>query len=405
MSGRSRWLEDRRTNADWTSLAFLGPHPETALIGLERRVQEELGLASAVRQWGGRKGADVMSLMEGLLHRELQALSGGELVRVVVASALTRCAQEVQIDVALEQLDRFWRKEVLSLLLRPARAAADTILISDNRFTAGELEQFAEIVRFPHGDASPGQLNTPLSEEWPPETFPFDCSGIDPVSINIQGLSFSYPGAKLPVFKDLCLELEPGRLYLLSGPNGSGKTTFVKLLSGTLLPQSGTILYENQVFMPHRSRARYTATAFQNPDYQWSALTVQAELDRLAAKPAGGSLQNEQLLWSFGLPASCLQENPLELPFVLKKRLGLALSAASGKPWLVLDEPTLGQDAVFCTHLAQLMTSLLAAGIGVILISHHDEFKAAFSSAASLVVSEQGIRVISGGEGGRDSSR
>jgi DNA repair exonuclease SbcCD ATPase subunit len=86
-----------------------------------------------------------------------------------------------------------------------------------------------------------------------------------------------------------------------------------------------------------------------------------------------------------------LEENPIELPFVLKKRLGLALSFGRRKPWLVLDEPTLGQDAAFCDHLAQLITSLLAAGTGIILISHHDEFKASFSPAFSLEIAEHTV--------------
>jgi energy-coupling factor transporter ATP-binding protein EcfA2 len=62
-----------------------------------------------------------------------------------------------------------------------------------------------------------------------------------------------------------------------------------------------------------------------------------------------------------------------------------------GKPWLVLDEPTLGQDAAFCDHVAQLMTSLLAADTGIVLIGHHDEFKASFSSAFSLEIAEQTV--------------
>ena len=46
--------------------------------------------------------------------------------------------------------------------------------------------------------------------------------------------------------ENISLSLENGRIYALLGPNGSGKTTFMKMIAGLVKPTSGTILYENE---------------------------------------------------------------------------------------------------------------------------------------------------------------
>ena len=46
--------------------------------------------------------------------------------------------------------------------------------------------------------------------------------------------------------EDITLRLEPGLTYALLGPNGSGKTTFMKMVAGLIKPTSGTILFEDQ---------------------------------------------------------------------------------------------------------------------------------------------------------------
>ena len=45
---------------------------------------------------------------------------------------------------------------------------------------------------------------------------------------------------------NITLELEPGRIYALLGPNGSGKTTFMKTVAGLVKPTEGTVLYKGQ---------------------------------------------------------------------------------------------------------------------------------------------------------------
>src|SRR3972149_12144968 len=58
--------------------------------------------------------------------------------------------------------------------------------------------------------------------------------------ISVSGVSMRY-GSKV-LFEDVTPPFSPGRRYGLTGPNGAGKSTFMKLLTGELTPQAGTVV-------------------------------------------------------------------------------------------------------------------------------------------------------------------
>ena len=76
----------------------------------------------------------------------------------------------------------------------------------------------------------------------PHETQHFkDTTIIDPSSIVIHDVSYKHPGATSPTLRNINLTLEKGKSYAIVGKNGTGKSTLVNLLSGSLQPTQGTI--------------------------------------------------------------------------------------------------------------------------------------------------------------------
>jgi energy-coupling factor transporter ATP-binding protein EcfA2 len=267
--------------------------------------------------------------------------------------------------------------------LLPTHQIAEAVFVADNHITPEETRFFDEIVRFPLGEGA-GKQSTALMD---PEAAAKLVYAPVPTNITVQDVSFAYSARTAKIFENVSVTLKTGNLYVLIGPNGSGKTTFVKLLSGTILPQRGQLLYGSEKFNAKKSNVRYTALAFQNPDYQWTTQSVRSELSKVLGvnNLDGVSSPRREVLSAFGVPDEFMDQNPIELPFAIKKRLSVSLALLAGKPWVVLDEPTLGQDLTFRLALARLIETVLKLGVGIIVISHDAYFRSVFARREELL--------------------
>ena len=199
-------------------------------------------------------------------------------------------------------------------------------------------------------------------------------------TIAISRLNFSYPGSKT-IFENAAVALEPGRAYRVSGANGAGKTTFFKLLVGALVPTAAEMTLDGQTYLPWRDGNRALALATQNPDQQWCGATLREDMARrrkvlrkteLAARLADDRLQ--PLVQALGVAS--LDMHLYELPLAARKRLSWSWPFAGVHPWIMLDEPTVGQDRDTRENLARHLTLMCAKGYGVMFVTHDDEFAA-----------------------------
>ena len=368
-------------------LGYVGPSADLACTGLARTVREELTIAARSREQFAVNHRDlVRSLgLETLLDRGIDTLSGGEAVRVALASLREQGVEEVHIDTSLEQLDSHWRPSIMALLLGGETQISKRQYLVDNHLSSDEQEQFSDVLNFP--------IEPNDGHEWSRTIDPTRAVAelhIPPASaISLEDVSFSYSRRSGDVLRDSSMVLEPGCLYILNGPNGSGKSTLIKLLCGTLLPRRGAIRYGSQRFRPTRSCFRFASFAFQNPDFQWTSLTVGDELRGRTNRCRSRDVRD--ILPVFGMPPHLTETSPNDLPFVFKKRLGTALALLAGAPWLVVDEPTLGQDRHYCEALANTFRSVLTAGAGILLVSHDGYFRGLFPAAKQLLFGDRKI--------------
>lgn len=66
-----------------------------------------------------------------------------------------------------------------------------------------------------------------------------------PISVELNNLSFSYPGRTNSIIKNINYKFEPNKVYCITGKNGSGKSTLIHLISGLYQPQSGSVCINN----------------------------------------------------------------------------------------------------------------------------------------------------------------
>ena len=178
---------------------------------------------------------------------------------------------------------------------------------------------------------------------------------------------------------DVSLSIEKDELVGIVGENGAGKTTLVKHINGLLKPRKGTVRVDGSDTRDVSTArlARSVGIAFQNPDHQLFSDSVESEIT-FALKNFGfePSLIQKRLDWALGFFG--LEEYRKSSPLILsggeKKRLTLASILAWDPEVVVLDEPTVGQDAIQKEKLAEIVRMLHAAGKTIILVSHDVEF-------------------------------
>jgi len=175
------------------------------------------------------------------------------------------------------------------------------------------------------------------------------------------------------------LKVERGETVAIVGENGAGKTTLVKHVTGLLKPTKGRVLVDG-TDTEETTTARLSkkvGVAFQNPDHQLFSESVEEEM-AFALRNFGFSpeLVAQRVTW--GLELFGLEEYRKSSPLVLsggeKKRLTLACILAWDPEVVILDEPTVGQDAIQKERLAGTIKMLASAGKTVIVVSHDIEF-------------------------------
>lgn len=358
-SGRSTALMARlRQNGP---AFFVGPYAEAALSGLSSTVADEIGIYRAARPM---RAAFTRLDFAGYAERKPPTLSGGEQVLLALHCFSLSDYAAIGIDTALEQLDPENRDRAMTYLAQGASQGFSAVL-ADNR-----LDPAGMAVHELTGAGSDFACDLSAAARPPAR---------DPMPISVRGLSFRYPGGR-DIFRNANVMLEAGQAYRLSGANGAGKTTFFKLLAGVLAPDTGSIELAGKPYTPWRTGNRAFAFATQNPDHQWCGATLAEDIARrrgVLARHAMTVPSDDTL----AVLAACLgvrsmDQHLYELPLVARKRLSWLWPFSGVMPWVMLDEPTLGQDRPTREALADAIARLSRSGYGVVFITHDDAFAA-----------------------------
>jgi len=195
--------------------------------------------------------------------------------------------------------------------------------------------------------------------------------------IELQSVSYAYPGSKFPVLQDICLHVGKAEFISVIGPNGSGKSTLARLISGLLLPSAGRVLVDGMDTGTAETRKeirRRVGLVLQNPDNQLVAAVVEEDVafgpENLCLPPAEVRRRVEDAMNAVGL--SQLRRRP---PHMLsggeKQRLAIAGLLALCPSCVVLDEPTSMLDPMGRQEVLQVLRHLSDSGTAVILITHH----------------------------------
>jgi ABC-2 type transport system ATP-binding protein len=176
---------------------------------------------------------------------------------------------------------------------------------------------------------------------------------------------------KVRALKALDLEVRRGEVFGLLGPNGSGKTTTIKLLLGLLFPTRGKALVfgreatdvaknERLGYLPEESYLYRFLNAEETLDFYGRLFDMPADVRR---ERAARLIERVGLEWAKRRPLK-------EYSKGMTRRIGLAQALINDPELILLDEPTSGLDPIGTREMKDLILELKAQGKTVIMCSH-----------------------------------
>ena len=219
-------------------------------------------------------------------------------------------------------------------------------------------------------------------------------------AIDVRGLNKHF-GDK-HVVNDVSLKVSRGEIFGFLGPNGSGKTTTIRLMCGLLTPDSGSgTCLGYDIRRQSREIKRHVGYMTQRFSF-WEDLSIRENLDfiaRIYEMPARREAV-DQALEGLGLTARAAQLAG-SLSGGWKQRLALAACMLHQPDLLLLDEPTAGVDPKARRDFWDELHSLAARGISVLVSTHYmDEaercHKLAYIAYGRLMAQGSAAEIVAG---------
>ncbi|MBN2830591.1 MAG: ABC transporter ATP-binding protein [Candidatus Cloacimonetes bacterium] len=300
--------------------------------------------------------------MQELLYRPLIYLSGGEMQKVALLSILLTEPEIVLLDEPTAFLDPKSASELLNVLSKFLDERTAVIVEHNLSYLKSHLSRSIEI------DKEGNFFELQLSEiDWEPELPALERSSGGKEVLHLDKLCYSYPGKE--IFKDVDFSMNEGQIISITGENGIGKSTLLKLISGVIRDYSGSILLKGKEVRRYKRDELFShiGLLFQNPENHFIFQTVEEEIG-----------YQQEYLKSIGLTGHETQ-NPYTLSEGEKRRLSLAIVQSMNRQILLLDEPTFGQDLENKVKLIKMISEIRKSGKSILIVSHDLPFVQAIS--------------------------
>lgn len=233
------------------------------------------------------------------------------------------------------------------------------------------------------------------------------------MTLVISKLTKRYGG--LVAVSDVSFEAAPRQITSVIGPNGAGKTTLLNLVSGTVIPDAGSVrLFHTDITnaAPNQRARKGLARTYQTPQlfddmtvldtvkvgaHQTGACGFVTAMLRTAAvrrEEADMDSRARAALDRVGLPQSLFERESLELAYGLQRRVEIARALAMQPKALLLDEPAAGLNARETEEISVLFRALAEEGLIVVLVEH--DMSMVMGISDKVVVMNFGTKIAEG---------
>jgi len=385
---------------------------------------EQLGTPVGTMRRRVEETLDLLGIAD-LRSRDLRTLSGGQQQRVALGSVLTTHPRVLVLDEPTSALDPTAAEDVLATITRLVHDLGLTVLLAEHRLE--RVVPFADRICLVTGDGSirvdrPAHIlaDSPVA---PPLVELGRLAGWDPLPLTVRdarrharslpalaapapaGLRDSQPllvGRGITVehghhiaVREVDLTLWTGRVTVLMGRNGSGKSSLIWALQGSGKRRSGSLDVAGDDPAELSAAERRTHVGLV-PQTAADLLYLETVADECAAADSGADASSGSCRALLDRLAPGIVDTIHPRDLSEGQRLALALSIVlTARPSVVLlDEPTRGLDYAGKAELARIVGDLATDGHAVLLATHDVEFAA--HVADEVVVLAEGEIVSSG---------
>lgn len=210
------------------------------------------------------------------------------------------------------------------------------------------------------------------------------------VALELKNVWFRYEKDLPDILRGTALRVYEGEIYAVLGGNGTGKTTMLSVIAGLSRAYRGRVTIGGKPIREYRGNALYRgvlALLPQNPQTVFIRDTVRADfaeiLEAHGVPKSGREEKIRQMAEKLSV-GHLLDRNPFDLSGGEGQKCALAKVLLTAPRILLLDEPTKGIDAGGKSVLREILNTLKAEGITVLMVTHDVEFAAETADRCAL---------------------
>ncbi len=209
------------------------------------------------------------------------------------------------------------------------------------------------------------------------------------IGLKIEHLSKSYDS--VTVLNDISLEVNPGEIFVIMGPSGSGKSVLLKQVAGLEVPTRGRILIDGKDIADPKTRPSVSMALVFQAGALFNSMSV---FDNLALYPREHRLYNPKTIRDKVMRAlqtlsleDAAEKHPSQLSGGMRKRVAIARALVMEPELILYDEPTSELDPTMAATISEVIADLKEEfGVTSLVVSHDRDLALTISDRVAILM-------------------